>query len=57
VIGQANHPHAREAARIARSHQDAGTDAVSVAVPRLFSLAESDFFRYFGTVLEAIEIS
>jgi 4-hydroxy-tetrahydrodipicolinate synthase len=56
VIGQANHPFAQEAARIARTHQDAGADAVSVAVPRLFSVAERDLLRYFSTVLNAIEI-
>jgi 4-hydroxy-tetrahydrodipicolinate synthase len=34
----------------------AGADAIAVAVPRLFSLAERDLFRYFNTVLSAIRI-
>jgi len=56
VIGQANHPAAREAARIARGLQAAGADAVAVAVPRQFALAEGDLFRYYDRVLEAIQI-
>jgi 4-hydroxy-tetrahydrodipicolinate synthase len=56
VIGQANHAAARLAAKSARDLQAAGVDAVAVAVPRLFGLPEPDIFRYFDTVLSAIEI-
>jgi len=56
VIGQANHAAARLAAKSARDLQAAGVDAVAVAVPRLFSLPEPDIFRYFDTVLSAIEV-
>jgi dihydrodipicolinate synthase/N-acetylneuraminate lyase len=56
VIGQANYASARLAARSARAVEAAGADAVAVAVPRLFSLPERDLFRYFDTVLSAIQI-
>lgn len=55
VIGQANHPSARLAARSAQSLETAGVDAVAVAVPRLFGLPERDLFRYFDIVLSAIQ--
>src|ERR1039457_3077737 len=56
VIGQANYASARLAARSARAVEAAGADAVAVAVLRLFSLPERDLFRYFDTVLSAIQI-
>lgn len=56
IIGQANHPYARQAARLARAAQDAGAAAVAVAAPRMFPLAERDLLRYFETVLRAIDI-
>lgn len=56
IIGQANHPYSRHAARLARAAQDAGASAVSVAAPRLFALAESDLFRYYETILRAIDV-
>jgi dihydrodipicolinate synthase/N-acetylneuraminate lyase len=56
VIGQANHSSARLAARSARAVEAAGADAIAVAVPRLFSLPESDLLRYFDTILSAIQI-
>ena len=55
VIGQANHPAARHAATFARQLQDAGADAIAVAVPRLFGLPEKDLLRYFDVILSAIE--
>jgi dihydrodipicolinate synthase/N-acetylneuraminate lyase len=56
IIGQANHPYAGQAARLARAAQDAGASAVAVAAPRLFPLAESDLFRYYETILRAIDV-
>lgn len=56
VIGQANHASARLAAKSARAVEAAGANAVAVAVPRLFSLPKRDLFRYFDTVLSAIQI-
>lgn len=56
VIGQANHASARLAARSARAVEAAGADAIAVAVPRQFSLPERDLFRYFDTILSAIQI-
>ncbi len=56
IVGQANHPYAVHAARLARAAQDAGASAVAVAAPRLFPLAESDLFRYYETILHAIDV-
>jgi len=56
VIGQANHASARLAAKSALAVEAAGADAIAVAVPRLFSLPESDLFRYFDTVLSAVQV-
>jgi len=56
VIGQANHPSARLAARTARAMETAGADAIAIAVPRLFGSSEKDIFRYFDTVLSNISI-
>ena len=56
IIGQANHPYAGHAARLARAAQEAGASAVAVAAPRLFPLAESDLFRYYETILRAIDV-
>ncbi|MBZ5594313.1 MAG: dihydrodipicolinate synthase family protein [Acidobacteriia bacterium] len=56
VIGQANHPAARLAAKAARALEAAGVDAIAVAVPRLFGLPEKDIFRYFDTILSAIQV-
>lgn len=56
IIGQANHPYAAHAARLARAAQDAGASAVAVAAPRLFPLTESDLFRYYETILRAIDV-
>lgn len=56
IIGQANHPHAENAARLARAFQDTGVSAVAVAAPRLFQLSESDLFRYYETILRAIDV-
>ncbi|MFN7993858.1 MAG: dihydrodipicolinate synthase family protein [Bryobacteraceae bacterium] len=56
VIGQANHPSARQAARSARVLEAAGVDAIAVGVPRLFGVAERDIFRYFETILSSIRV-
>lgn len=56
IVGQANHPYAAHAARLARAAQDAGASAVAVAAPRLFPLSESDLFRYYETVLRGIDV-
>jgi len=56
IVGQANHPYAAHAARLARAAQDAGASAVSVAAPRIFPLTENDLFRYYETILRAIDV-
>src|SRR5581483_8754407 len=56
VIGQANHPSARHAARFAGVLEAAGVDAVAVGVPRLFGVPERDIFRYFETILSSIQV-
>jgi len=56
VIAQVNYPAARLAARVAAEMQQAGASAINVAVPRLFALPEPDLARYFGRILDAIEV-
>ena len=56
IVAQVNFPSARLAAESARAAQEAGANAVAVAVPRLFPLPEADLFRYFESVLSAIDI-
>ena len=56
VIGQANHPHAQQAAWLAKAAENAGASAVAVAAPRIFALSEADLFRYFEIILKAIRI-
>lgn len=56
VIGQVNAFSAMHAKTAALGAQQAGADAVSVSVPRLFPLGERDLFRYFDHVLGALDI-
>lgn len=56
VIGQVNAYSAKQAKESALDAQRTGVNAVSVSVPRLFSLAERDIFRYFDRVLSGIDI-
>lgn len=56
VLAQVNYASARQAAEAAARCQDSGAAAISVAVPRLFPLSESDLARYFARILEAIRI-
>src|SRR5579872_1718432 len=56
VIGQVNAYSAKQAKEMALNAQCTGVNAVSVSVPRLFSLAERDIFRYFDRILSAINI-
>ncbi len=56
VIAQVNHGSAAAVAAWSREFERAGAAAISVAVPRLFGLPEGDLLRYFGRILEAIEI-
>lgn len=56
LIAQANHPSASIAAATATRYQQSGADMISVAVPRMFGLRDSDVLRYLGRVASAIDI-
>ena len=56
LIAQANHPSAIVAAATAKRYQQMGADMVSVAIPRMFGLRETDVLRYLGRVAQAIDI-
>ena len=56
VIGQVNYPSARQAVDAARDAVDAGVSAINAAVPRLFATSERDLLRYFGRLLDAIDL-
>ena len=56
LIAQANHPSASIAAATAKRYQQTGADMISIAVPRIFGLRDSDILRYLGRVASAIDI-
>jgi 4-hydroxy-tetrahydrodipicolinate synthase len=56
VIGQANHFSVHRAAELARRMVASGADVISVALPRLFALRESDLLRYAVTVAHEVEV-
>ena len=56
VFAQINFMSAAQAVEAALEAQNSGASAISVAVPRMFTFGESDFFRYFDRILSAVEI-
>jgi 2-keto-3-deoxy-L-arabinonate dehydratase len=56
IIAQSNHPSAKLAAEIARRNAGLGADAISFALPRMFSLAESDLLRYAEKVARSVTV-
>lgn len=56
VIAQVNHVSAEFVAESAKDFEAAGASAISVAVPRMFSLPERDLLRYFDRILSAISV-
>lgn len=56
VIAQANSASAAQAAELACFAQDAGADAVALAVPRQFAVRERDLLRYFDRILTSVEV-
>jgi dihydrodipicolinate synthase/N-acetylneuraminate lyase len=56
LVAQVNHVSAAAVVETAREFEGAGAAAISVAVPRLFGLPERDLLRYFGRVLDAIDL-
>ncbi len=56
VIAQSNHHSASLAAGIARKNETLGADLISVAVPRLFDIADADVHRFLARVLDATSL-
>ena len=56
VIGQSNHAGLVHAVEIARANEARGADMISFALPRLFSLPESDLLGYAEKVCSAVEV-
>ena len=56
VIGQSNHVSSKLASEIAKKNEALGVDAISVAIPRLFSISEDDIFNFLGKVMEAVSL-
>jgi len=56
VTAQSNHPSAREAAELAKRHQELGADLISFAIPRQFRLPDADVLDYCRTVCQAVSL-
>ena len=56
VMAQANHPSSRLAAELAREYEALGASLISVALPRLFALKESDLLGYAGAICQATKL-
>ncbi len=56
VIAQSNHHAPVHAAEIARKHERMGADVISVAVPRMFEIAEEDVYGFVAEVLESTSL-
>jgi 4-hydroxy-tetrahydrodipicolinate synthase len=56
VFAQINFVSAAQAVESALEAQRSGASAIAVAVPRIFTFSESDFYRYFDRILSAVEI-
>jgi dihydrodipicolinate synthase/N-acetylneuraminate lyase len=56
VLGQVNYPSARHAVEAARAAQRAGVSAINCAVPRMFGVGDRDLLRYFGRLLDSIDV-
>ena len=55
VVGQSNHPSARQAAGLARGNAEIGADLISFAIPRQFDTSEADILGYCQRVCGAVE--
>ncbi len=56
VIAQVNYASARHAIEAAKAARRAGAAAINAAVPRMFPVSETDLLRYFGRLLDAIDV-
>lgn len=54
IIAQSNHPSARVAAEIAKANEALGADAISIALPRQFSIPETDMLNYARCICDAV---
>jgi 4-hydroxy-tetrahydrodipicolinate synthase len=56
VIAQVNYASAGQAVENARAAQSFGASAINAAVPRMFPVGERDLLRYFGRLLDAVDV-
>ena len=56
VIAQSNHGSAIKALELARTHVDNGADMISIALPRMFAITDSDLLRYLRPILNGVEV-
>ncbi|HJT33070.1 MAG TPA: dihydrodipicolinate synthase family protein [Pirellulales bacterium] len=56
VMAQANHPSARLAGELAREYESFGASLISVALPRIFALKESDLLDYASVICRATKL-
>ncbi|MBB31466.1 MAG: dihydrodipicolinate synthase family protein [Gemmatimonadetes bacterium] len=56
VVGQSNHPSARQAASLAKGNAEAGADLISFAIPRQFAAYERDILDYCSTICNAVDL-
>ena len=54
LIAQANHGASRIAAVLAKHYEEMGADMISVAIPRQFTVRDTDVLRYLGKIANAI---
>ena len=56
VVAQSNHPSALHASDLARQNVDNGADIISFALPRQFSVPETDLLVYCQTICRAVDL-
>lgn len=56
VMAQANHPSARLAGELAREYESFGASLISVALPRIFALKESDLLDYASAICRSTRL-
>ena len=56
VVGQSNHPSARQAGSLAKGNAEAGADLISFAIPRQFAAYERDILDYCSTICNAVDL-
>src|SRR5437762_1957758 len=56
VVAQVNTPSLPRARELAVLAQRMGSNAINVAVPRMFAIGEANLFRYFDEILKIISV-